>query len=352
MNCLVVTPHRLGIPEMAKRIGAEWEAEGHEVEYILANGEAAQVGPITVGAPGIALWWYRTLKDLASNHAQYDLIWTHQPIFPRLPSTDKSFWNKVVATIHTTLRREYELTRTGVYPRKLTPYYWFAKRIEARSHEKLTDFGYDGPHYTVVSPHLQSEIEPFGIEESTYIPNGVFTPEQDTFDSIRDEYDIPQEATVVFNVGSLTQQKRADSFARYMRTVTESLDDTYVVMAGDGPLRAEVQSYASKRLRTLGFVSDEEKWRWFADADIFASLSAYEGMPVATAEALSFNLPVLLSDIPSHRHLVSTYDATNELIDLDVDSIITAITTLKDGESNVSLPNWQSISKQYLELVT
>jgi|GEM_PF-3936049 len=351
MNCLVVTPHRLGIPEMAKRIGAEWEAMGHEVEYILADGEAARVGPVTVGAPGIALWWYGTLKEIASDHSQYDLIWTHQPIFPRLPSADESFWNKVVATIHTTLGREYELTRSGVYPQKLAPYYWVAKTIEARSHGNLTGLGYDGPHYTVVSPHLRSEIEPFGIEESAYVPNGVFTPEREKFDRIRGKYDIPRDATVVFNVGSLTQQKRADRFARYMNEVSESLEDTYIVMAGDGPLREEVELYASDRFRPLGYVSDEEKWRWFADADVFASLSAYEGMPVATAEALSFDLPVVLSDIPSHRHLVESYGATGELVSDHVDDIANAITTYRDHESNVTLPVWEEVADQYLDLV-
>jgi len=351
MNCLVVTPHRLGIPEMAKRIGGEWDSLGHDVEYILADGAAARVGPITIGAPGIALWWYNTLKEIASEHEQYDLIWTHQPIMPRLPTTDETFWNKVIATVHTTLGREYELTREGIYPRKFLPYYWFVKTIESRSHRKSTDLGYEGPHYTVVSPHLRDEIRRYGIENPTYIPNGVFTPEQDSFASIRGEYNIPSDATVVFNIGSLTSQKQATTFAHVMREVTEDLDETYVVMAGDGPLRDEVEDHASEYLRVLGYISDDAKWRWFAEADIFVSLSAYEGMPVAIAEALSFDLPVVLSDIPSHRHLVETYRPTAKLVKTDKDEISNALREVRGETSEVDLPDWTEVAEQYLSVV-
>ena len=61
-------------------------------------------------------------------------------------------------------------------------------------------------------------------------------------------------------------------------------------------------------------MSDDEKWRWFADADVFASLSAYEGLPVATLEALSFGCPVVLSDILAHRAVIEEYDATGRCV--------------------------------------
>jgi glycosyltransferase involved in cell wall biosynthesis len=351
MNCLIITPHRLGIPEMAQRIGREWKSLGHNVEYILADGAAAQLGSITIGAPGIALWWYKTLKHIASDHQEYDLIWTHQPIMPRLPTTDRTFWNKVIATIHTTLGREYELTLEGIYPRKLIPYYWFVKTIESQSYQALTNLDYSGPRYTVVSPHLRQEIEPFGIDDATYIPNGVFTPKQESFVPIRNEYGIPPDATVVFNIGSLTPQKRADTFAQCMDKVTHSLNDVFVIMAGDGPLREDIESYSSEYLRVPGYISDDEKWRWFADADIFASLSAYEGMPVATAEALSFDLPTILSDIPAHRHLVESYGPTAKLVKNDVGEIIDAIINLRGAKSDVELPNWPEVAKKYIGLL-
>lgn len=348
MDCLIITPHRFGIPEMAQRVGDEWNSLGHNVEYILADGAASHVGPITIGAPGIAVWWYRKLKQVAYNHDQYDLIWTHQPIMPYLPTSDESFWNKVILTIHTTLSREYELTLEGVYPLKLLPYYWFVKTVESRFHRMVTNLECAGPHYTVVSPHLRDEIRQFGVNNMTYIPNGIFTPDQDSYDSIRNEYNIPSNATLVFNIGSLTIQKQADLFAQKMRRVVERIDDTYIVMAGDGPLRNKIEQYASESFRPLGYIGEEQKWRWFADADIFASLSAYEGMPVATVEALSFNLPLILSDIPSHQHIVEKYNPTAKLVNNDINSITDTIKEMNCKRSDVNLPDWSDIAIKYI----
>jgi glycosyltransferase involved in cell wall biosynthesis len=133
--------------------------------------------------------------------------------------------------------------------------------------------------------------------------------------------------------------------------VTGTLEDTYVVIAGDGPRKDAVEAYASDKLRSVGYVSDEEKWRWFADADVFASLSAYEGMPVATAEALPFDLPVVLSDIPAHRHLLDTYDAMGRLVSDDAAEIASAITELRNKRSSVSLPMWATVAEEYIKIL-
>lgn len=352
MRCLVVTPHRLGIREVAERVGQEWEASGHDVDYLLARGAAARIGPLTIGAPGIAIWWYRNLRRIARDADQYDLIWTHQPIAPIIPSHDPEFWKRVVVTVHTTLRREYSLAREGIYPKRLIPYYWFVKSIESRFHRRLAAAQFDSPRYTVVAPHLRDELRPFGISDARYVPNGVFTPDTEDFAPIRGDYGIPAEATLVFNIGSLTHQKRAATFARVLRESIERLDDTYGVIAGDGPLREHVDKYASDRLLTVGYVDDEQKWRWFADADVYASLSAYEGMPVAAAEALSFSLPVVLSDIPAHRHLFRTYDIVGNLVGDDPGEIAEAISSLSGRRSRASLPSWSEVAERYLTLVT
>lgn len=351
MDCLVVTPHRLGIREMAERVGKEWARMGHDVEYVLADGAAARLGSVTIGVPGIAVWWYLKMREIAADHTRYDLIWTHQPVTLTPPTTDKSFWDKLVVTIHTTLNREYELTQRGIYSKRLLPYYWLAKTVESRFHRRLTSLDASGPHYTVVSPHLKAETAPLGINQPTYIPNGTFTPTNRGFSSIRAEYNIPEDATVVFNIGSLTSQKRPTLFAELMQTAANRLDNSYVIMAGDGPLSGAVETHTSERLRTLGYIDDEEKWRWYMDSDIFASLSAYEGMPVATAEALSFNLPVILSDIPSHRHLVREYDVTGSLVENDINEIVSAVERLRDDDATVSLPGWRTVAGRYLNII-
>lgn len=349
MKILVITPHRYGIREVAERVGQEWEAQGHDVEYELARGGAARIGPVTVGVPGIAWWWYRQFDRLEGS--DYDFIWAHQPIVPMLPTTDASLWDRVVITFHTTLRAEYDLAREGIYPAHLLPFHWLTKSLEARTYRQLEALDADGPHYTVISPHLREEIGTFGVTGAVEIPNGIFTPDTETFSPIRSEYGIPEEAPLVFSIGSHTLQKRPVEFARLLRTVTDRDDDIYCVLAGTGPLHEEVQEYTTDRVLAPGYVSDEEKWRWFADTDVFASFAAYEGMPVATLEALSFGLPIVLSDIPAHRNVVNQYTDTGELVGDDPDDIMAAIQQVRGTRPSVTLPTWTEIADAYLNWV-
>jgi len=353
MNCLVLAPQRLGIREVALRVGEEWEAMGHDVEYDLPDGAAARIGPVTVGIPGIAQWWRKRFKELAKDPTKYDLIWTHQPLSPTLPSTDPALWNRVVVTFHTTEHAEYRLARDGVYPRTRVPYLWVTRQLERWFYGRLSNLDAVGPRYTVVSSQLRDEIAAFGIEEAEHIPNGVFTPDDRDVEPIREAYGIPADATLVSNIGSHTAQKRPVVFARLLREAIEDDEELYCVMVGDGPRYEDVRAVASdcERLQTPGYVGDSEKWRLFASADVFASLSAYEGMPIATVEALSYGVPVVLSDIPAHRNVIEQYGATGTVVPDDPPAIRAAIERYRGQSAAVSLPNWHEIATSYLECV-
>lgn len=351
MKILVLTPHRYGIREVATQIGGEWEEMGHDVEYDLPDGTPARIGPVTVGVPGIALWWRKKFKELAQSSKEYDLIWTHQPLSPTLPTIDPAFWDHVIATFHTTEHTKYRLARDGIYPRKRLPVYWVTRQIERRFYHQLSKLNAHGPQYTVVSSQLHDEIERFGIADAETIPNGIVVPDEKSFEGIREEYGIPRDATVVFNIGRVTSQKRPVLFAKTMAQICTQTEEMYCVMAGEGPLSDAVEKHTSEYLLAPGYISEEEKWRWFNDADIFASLSAYEGMPVATLEALSFGLPAVLSDIPAHRAVIEDYNATGFCVEPSVPEVASALEEARNTTADVSLPTWRELAEQYLTLV-
>lgn len=352
MNCLVLAPQRYGIREVALRVGEEWESLGHDVEYDLPDGDAARIGPLTVGVPGIALWWDHWFRRLEDSYQEYDLIWTHQPLTPRLPTQNTDLWDRVIVTFHTTEHAKHALAREGIYPQTRRPYHLVTKQMERRFYQQLSGLDAAEPTYTVVSSQLEEEIAEFGIQQVDCIPNGIFVPEQQSFNPIRSECGIPGDATVVFNIGSLSPQKRPALFAKTMAEACDQRDDLYCVMAGKGPKAEAVNEHTTDRVKAVGFVSDKEKWRWFTDADLFASLSAYEGMPVATLEALSFGLPVVLSDIPAHRAVIDEYDATGECIQPSAADILAAIERYEGERAAVSLPTWSDVASDYLKLVS
>jgi glycosyltransferase involved in cell wall biosynthesis len=55
----------------------------------------------------------------------------------------------------------------------------------------------------------------------------------------------------------------------------------------------------SIHIKELGYVSEEEKWRWLAGADIFLFPTLYEGFGIPILEAQSVSIPVVTSDVSS-----------------------------------------------------
>lgn len=73
-----------------------------------------------------------------------------------------------------------------------------------------------------------------------------------------------------------------------------------LLYAGDGPLRAEVEAAASRDripdVRVTGFLNQSEVPRAYAAADVLVLCSERETWGLAVNEAMSFGLPVIVSD--------------------------------------------------------
>jgi capsular polysaccharide biosynthesis protein len=84
-------------------------------------------------------------------------------------------------------------------------------------------------------------------------------------------------------------------------------DDT-LTFIGDGQLRMQLNDRVQheKLLRTVsmrGIIPRDDVFRELADADVFITTSAGEGLPVAMLEAMACGRPVVASDIPPHREI-------------------------------------------------
>jgi glycosyltransferase involved in cell wall biosynthesis len=81
---------------------------------------------------------------------------------------------------------------------------------------------------------------------------------------------------------------------------------------GDGPEREAVQRVAAgfgpdKELRAPGTLDNEAVLRFYAEqpVDVFANVSASEGLPVSIMEAMSFGIPVLATAVGGVPELVT-----------------------------------------------
>lgn len=225
-------------------------------------------------------------------------------------------------------------------------------------------------HTTIaVSDTLVKYIRSTYRREAIYIPNGITVP--DTSLSIN-HYNtwslVPQQ--YLLTVSRLIPDKGIHylitAYKTLCHTAPHLMRKLPLVIVGDD---CYTKQYADT-LKTLarganiiftGFQSGNALQTLYANAKIFIHPSDSEGMPTAVLEAMSFSLPVLVSDIPEHQKLISDPDyqfARGQATALakQLMTILQApAETLTDmGAQNrktvATLYNWDTIIEQYRRL--
>lgn len=144
-------------------------------------------------------------------------------------------------------------------------------------------------------------------EDVQIIPNGVdldrIERAQSDSENICDSFDIPTESIVVGTAALLTEQKAIDvlieGIARANEQMTERLD---LVVAGDGPLRTDLEQLAGQldideHVHFAGRVDRDTVYRILGEIDIYAMPSRWEGFANAAVEALGAGKPCVFSEI-------------------------------------------------------
>jgi glycosyltransferase involved in cell wall biosynthesis len=108
---------------------------------------------------------------------------------------------------------------------------------------------------------------------------------------------------IVLFAGRLDQEKNLPTFIRALAEVMHARD-VIALFCGSGPLESEVRERVnalglSERIRLLGFT--DRLWSLMKRADLFVTVSWFEGQPNAVLEAAASGCPLVLSDIESHR---------------------------------------------------
>jgi glycosyltransferase involved in cell wall biosynthesis len=117
-----------------------------------------------------------------------------------------------------------------------------------------------------------------------------FSPDQPVNRNIREELKIPKEATVIGLACVFRKQKRVPVWLEIAKQLHSRFPTTHFIIAGDGPLKAEIDAKASE-LGTNGFVHfvglQAEIKPYLKAMDIFMMTSEFEGLPIALMEAMS-----------------------------------------------------------------
>jgi phosphatidyl-myo-inositol alpha-mannosyltransferase len=138
------------------------------------------------------------------------------------------------------------------------------------------------------------------------IPNGV---DLDRFVNARPITRYRDGTLNIFFLGRLEPRKGVMYALKAYRQLRQRGYDCRLLIAGTGPQEREVRRYiATRRLggvELLGGISDEDKIRYFATADIYISpATGQESMGVVLLEALASGTPIVCSDIHGYRSVV------------------------------------------------
>jgi glycosyltransferase involved in cell wall biosynthesis len=105
---------------------------------------------------------------------------------------------------------------------------------------------------------------------------------------------------LVLSVGRLIPLKRPHDLVRAAARVREELDPVRVVFVGAGPLAEELDTLARHMdvpVTFAGFRNQSELPPIYAAADLLALCSEWETWGLVVNEAMSCNLPVVVSDV-------------------------------------------------------
>ncbi len=197
-----------------------------------------------------------------------------------------------------------------------------------------------------------------GVDAETFYP-----PLPAEREDLRAQLGVPRDASIVLFVGNFLPIKNPhlllESFARLREQEPER--DLRLVLAGGGPMEAELRSLAARQGDTVIFAGRQEApgiARWMRAADVLALSSDNEGVPNVILEAFTSGLPVVSTRVGGiaevhhgepHGALVPPGDAT---------AFCEALRNiLREGRDNAAIARhgaqftWDTTAKAYQQVI-
>ena len=135
-------------------------------------------------------------------------------------------------------------------------------------------------------------------DEVTIIPLGFNPPEVSMIK--REALGLSEEDIVIVSVGRVVKRKGYDEALSAVRALKHKPNWKYIII-GDGPLKVHLESLCRKsgiedRVIFTGFVSEELKFQYLMNADIYFLSSHHEGFGICLQEAMFSGMSIVSTD--------------------------------------------------------
>jgi phosphatidylinositol alpha-mannosyltransferase len=300
----VVTPYIYPLPggvnDHVHYLVRELRARGHDVRIITAShgfqpsreGDVFRLGKGfsvpsngSVGNITISPRFNSQVRDLLRAE-RFDLLHFHEPFVPFLSLVTLRQSRSVnIATFHAyagwSLAYEFGRRFLGIYGRRL--------------HGRIA--------VSAAARHFADRYFPGDYK---VIPNGVDLARFEGVEPIARWMDGTKN---IFFVGRLESRKGVMDLLKAYRLLRKVGCECRLLLAGAGPLDKQVRRYLMTRrtgdVELLGRVSEDEKARLFATADVFvAPATGRESFGIVLLEAMASGKPIVASDIHGYRSVV------------------------------------------------
>ena len=124
---------------------------------------------------------------------------------------------------------------------------------------------------------------------------------------LREELGIPEGSTVIGTLARLDRQKVLDDMLRATALVREQCSNVTLLIAGDGPLHADLRALARElriedSVHFLGWRTDVQ--RVLSCIDVYCLSSLWEALPFALLEAMAMSRPIVATSVDGVPEIV------------------------------------------------
>lgn len=185
-------------------------------------------------------------------------------------------------------------------------YHWITKIINQFTFNRQTAaIAVSEDVYQSVKKNINPSISIKKIENG--VNTDFFLRQESEGKSIRDQYEIPQDAVVIGTVAVFRFQKRMKEWLQVFHKLSYEHPHLYALIVGHGPDDAEMKKYIheaglSTKVKMAGL--QEEVKPFYAAMDIFMMSSVFEGLPIALLEAMSMECAVVCTDAGGVKEVI------------------------------------------------
>lgn len=184
-----------------------------------------------------------------------------------------------------------------------------------------------------------------GVEPSraTVIPRGIEPELFPANPKTREQLGLPENASLLVNVGRQTAQKGHLSLLQAFDNVRSQVDAHLAIIGREGEMTDQLRSTIADKgldehVTLVGYTP--EVHHYMANADVFVFSSLMEGLGTAVLEAMAMGLPVVAYEIPPVREITDG-GRVADLVDVgDTESFARAVLDVLAGDTGEDASEW------------